>query len=668
MLNQKPHRIIACFIVMFGLLIAQDLQASKIYLDPDTLLLTGAIGTEFEIELKIDDIQDVKFFKAYYNFNPEVLDTVSFTQGPLFPSSGAGTWPGADLFGNDTVMALEDMIYGAGVSVDGPGTLFTIRLKALAPGVANLYPIDHVIRDVVGDTILGTEQFGTIILVDYPPVPFELLEPYEGEPIAKYPRDSIEFVWNSMWSLYPGEGVDCQLEYGTSETFDSEQTVVVSGLSNVDTTHTIYTSDMETNGTIYWRVIATGDIHGYERISLGTFELNVMDPIAEFDTNLPLGGLLLRYPMDSIKLVWDASGSVYPGDNVSYTIEYGTSALFESGSTITISDFVDTAMYLYVDDLEDDNYFWRVTAISDLYGYERLCTSASKSFEFHLMTPFSPCALQTPTQGESVTGPPFGYVNFGWTSSISVYPGETVSYRIELSKNPNFVELAVPVATISDTTYSVLIGDLTDGDYFWRVTVIGDIYGFEASSTPFSNYFSLLIGGALPADFNLVSPMDESVTNIAYMTETALDWEDANSGDPYDTIQYTFFLGPDTNFLSTAIMIDTIQDELSILIPTASLPLGESLFWRVLAKNRFDLERWSTESYRIVFYLIGDITLDRIVDLADITRLIDIVYISKIPAYPSETADVTCDDLTDLADITRLIDNVYISKQDLICP
>lgn len=666
MLSKKLSYLIATLMVMSGLLIAQNAQADKIYLDPDTLLLTGAVGSEFDLELKVDNVIDLKFFKSYFHFNPEILDTVSFSQGPLFTSAGAGTWPGADLINDDTVMALEDLIYGAGKAVDGPGTLFTIRLKALAPGVADLSAIGHILRDVMGDTILS-DAFGATIFVDYPPVPFALLQPYEGEIITKYPRDSVNLVWNSMWSVYPGEGISCRLEYGYSDSFAPEQTTVVSGISNMDTTHTINTSTLEPDGIVFWRVIAVGDLYGYERVTSGSFEVHVMDPIAEFDTKLPVGGQVGRYPMDSIQLVWEASSSVYPGEDVHYRIEYGSSAFFEPGSTTRIPVWTDTTMYLYADDLTDGTYYWRVTAVGSVYGYERRSTSEFRSFEFKLLTPFAPFALLSPSTGKLVNGPPSGFVSFDWSHSLSIYPGETISYRFELSTNPTFIDLIVPAATVADTNYSVLIGELSDGDYFWRVTVVGDIYGFEAPSTPFSNYFSLLIGGAPPADFNLVAPADSAIVNIAYLSEITVDWEDADIGDPYDTILYIFYLGPDTDFISTAILTDTVQDELSIAIPTNDLPLAESLYWRVRAVNRFNLEHWSTTSHGIVFYIVGDVNSDRRTNLADITKVIDYVYLSKLPIFPAESADTNCDGRANLADITRLIDNVYLSKADLIC-
>jgi hypothetical protein len=60
---------------------------------------------------------------------------------------------------------------------------------------------------------------------------------------------------------------------------------------------------------------------------------------------------------------------------------------------------------------------------------------------------------------------------------------------------------------------------------------------------------------------------------------------------------------------------------------------------------------------------------DGLITLADITGLIDFVYISKEPLENECIANVNCstDGLITLADITTLIDHVYISKEEL-CP
>lgn len=667
MFSKKTSYLFVAFLFAMTLSPIQGLRADVIYLEPDTLLLTGAVGSEFDLDLKVDAVQNLKFFKAYFTFNPGVLDTVSFTQGPLFPSSGAGTWPGGHLFSNDTVIALEDLIYGAGLAVDGPGVLFTVRFRAIAPGKADFYPINHVLRDIVGDTI-ESEMLGSTIFVDYPPVPINLLQPFDGELFDKYPRDSIALVWSSTASVYPGEGVSCRLEYGLSESFASESTLVVSGLLPTDTTYSIYTADLESGGIYFWRVVATGDLYGYERVVISSFDLNLMDPIAGFNMTLPVGGQVSRYPMDSIMLVWKPSSSVFPSEGVVYRLEYGTSGLFDPAFTTIVPDISETTYPLYVDDLAETEYYWRITAVGDNYGYERLASNLRKSFVFKLMVPFVPFILLSPTEGETVVGPPSGFAEFDWSESQSVYPGETVSYRFELSVNPSFETLTVPAITGADSDARVLMADLESLDYFWRVTAIGDTYGFETLAIPFSNYFSVEIGATEPAPFSLRMPTDSSIVNIAHLENVTLEWDDADVGDPYDTMQYVLFMGPDTNFLSSAVLVDTTWYVPGISIPTSDLPLAQSLFWRVLAKNRFDLERWSTSANQILFYVLGDVTGNSKINLADITKIIDFVYLSKVPPIPKESADVTCDGKANLADITRLIDHVYISKEDIICP
>ncbi len=63
-----------------------------------------------------------------------------------------------------------------------------------------------------------------------------------------------------------------------------------------------------------------------------------------------------------------------------------------------------------------------------------------------------------------------------------------------------------------------------------------------------------------------------------------------------------------------------------------------------------------------------DCSLDGYRDLADITRMIDRVYISKAPLCCEQNGNVNGDpeNMVDLSDITRLIDFIYITKIELV--
>jgi hypothetical protein len=59
---------------------------------------------------------------------------------------------------------------------------------------------------------------------------------------------------------------------------------------------------------------------------------------------------------------------------------------------------------------------------------------------------------------------------------------------------------------------------------------------------------------------------------------------------------------------------------------------------------------------------VGDLDADNRIDIADLTAMIDYLYINfNPPVPPMEVADVDCDNHIDISDITKLIDYLYIS-------
>lgn len=59
---------------------------------------------------------------------------------------------------------------------------------------------------------------------------------------------------------------------------------------------------------------------------------------------------------------------------------------------------------------------------------------------------------------------------------------------------------------------------------------------------------------------------------------------------------------------------------------------------------------------------VGDLDADNRVDIADLTAMIDYLYISFTPPVPPlDVADTDCDDHIDISDITAIIDYLYIT-------
>ncbi|MGD8921611.1 MAG: cohesin domain-containing protein [Candidatus Zixiibacteriota bacterium] len=557
---QKPIKSFLITVVLCMLLgmLATGARAASIYLDPDTVYITTGVGTEFDLELKVDAATTgVKLFKVSYDYDPTVLDTVTITEGPLFPSSGSSTFFGYYLIQEDTILQVEDLIFGAGVTVDGPGTLAYLRLKAIDEGMVNMSVISYALNDVNNDPIPSTAS-GAVIYVNYPPKPFNLMYPSDGNTVHRYPRDSV-------------------------------------------------------------------------------------------------------------RLIWSPSTSVYPGENVTYELQYGTSSTFDAGSTTTVSGLTDTSYTLDSDDLSTQTYYWRVTATGDIYGFERESSPDHRSFDFVLDNPLTAFSLIYPGDGQTASGIPGEQVTFSWHESNSVYAGEWVEYKFELSTTSNFSPGTVTTRTVSDTTNSEPADNFDEITYYWRVTAIGGLYSYERQSDPYPGSFTFQQGVIEPAVFDLVLPEDSAVVELRFDGPASFEWGFAGSGVPDDTLMYHFFVATDHNFPGSALRTDSVQDLTQIVVDTTGIPTASWLYWKVRATNRYDLTRWSTSDRAVMFYWRGDMDGDHKYTLNDITSLIGFVYLSGLEPTPRAAGDIDCDGKFTLNDITQLIGFIYLGGSGFEC-
>jgi len=297
-------------------------RAQSIYLDPEITYVTTGVGAEFDVEIRVsDNLPSLKSFIYHFDFDPTKLDTVSTTQGPLFPSSGAGTAFGVYIV-QDTIMQVEDLILGAGVDVSGPGLVATIRFRVLDTGTVVLAVTNHRLRDVAG-TLLATDAYGGVIYINVPPLEFNLLSPIGGASVSGLPGDLIPLSWEEAPSVYPGEGTVYTLEYSTSPTFEPAETSTVPDI--LTNSYGLDVGDLEWayEGIYYWRVTATGDVYGFERPCTPeseTFDFTYTPMAPEpFDLVAPADGVTIS-GVSQVLFNWEDATSVVPGDEIDYTL------------------------------------------------------------------------------------------------------------------------------------------------------------------------------------------------------------------------------------------------------------------------------------------------------------------------------------------------------------
>jgi len=271
---QATHKLIVTTLAASTLIIGLSLEAhsAQIFLEPDTVFLTGpVVGTKVSFELRVDAAMlDLRLFQVRYAFDPTKLAVDSIKEGPLFPSSGNQTVFNWFLDFGNTVLTVEGLILGGGVTVDGPGVLGTLYFEVLDTGKVALDVISHA-TTTTGGASIPSDAYGAVLFLAYPPEHFGLIAPSSGAAIIATlcpPPDSVTFRWAKSRSVYPGEFVTYRLEFGTDPAFSVPLTTTVT-LS--DTTYrrvmTSFDQLPATSETYYWRVSAIGSIYGLVRES-----------------------------------------------------------------------------------------------------------------------------------------------------------------------------------------------------------------------------------------------------------------------------------------------------------------------------------------------------------------------------------------------------------------
>jgi len=215
----------------------------------------------------------------------------------------------------------------------------------------------------------------------------------------------------------------------------------------------------------------------------GTVHINV--PPEPFDLIAPIEGATKSgLPGDFIPLSWNASNSLYPGENTTYTMEYSTSASFEPGETSIVPGVTGPSYQLDVDDMAwgyEGTYYWRVTAIGDVYGWERLCTPDYETFEFsYTAVAPDPFDLIAPADAVEISGA--AGATFDWEDATSVIPDDQVSYIFYLATHPTVQDGLLLTEPVTASELLVSAGLPRNQELYWRVAAEGN-YGMVRFST-----------------------------------------------------------------------------------------------------------------------------------------------------------------------------------------
>lgn len=422
-----PYQTMSCltrlFLAILIVGLAFEAQAAKMYLDPgDTLYYTDGVGTEIDLELRVDaDVQSLKLFVARLDFDPTKLrvaftidsvweyDTISYdpleidtilswvdtteliTEGTFWDTTGWMTHFDFFHLQNDSVLRIEGLVFGAGVSADGPGLLASIKLETIDTGITDLAFNYSSLKNVSGDQIPHDVE-GVVIVQDVPPDAFDLLDPHIGTSVIGLPgQDTITLVWSSSSSIYPGEGVVYNLDFGNSASFHPDSTRSWTGLT--DTTQIIPVDETLVPGTYYWRMVAVGDLYGFEREgnplpSWFRFAYEDVWP-GEFELISPATGDTLNINSTaSVLFDWEDAGTVIPDDTITYILYLGPdSTLPDPGlpGSQTIADTAIMESEIAMDTSvvpRGEIEYWRVIAVNK-FGFFTWSTSTFSALFYH---------------------------------------------------------------------------------------------------------------------------------------------------------------------------------------------------------------------------------------------------------------------------------------------
>jgi hypothetical protein len=363
--------------------LAPGAGAQSIYLDPDINYITSGVGSEFDLELWVDeDITSMRSFVYHVEFDVTKLDTVSVVQGPLMPSANGVAATQFGKYIEDGLLKIQDLLLGAGLEVSGPGLLATIRLRVLDTGFVNLAPVFHRIRDVNAN-LLETDAYGTAIYADVVPDQFDLTSPIGGVSLWRLPGNPIPFSWTPSASVYPGENVTYTLDISDASDFVSGTTTSVPGLTG--TSHDVDAGDLiyGYEGIYYWRVTATGDLYGFERLATPDYEsfdftYTPTTPSA-FDLIAPLSGTEF-FSIAEIDFDWEDATTPVPLDAITYTLRVSSDPAVET-DVIVESPAASSALTVPVAGLPRNQVlYWNIAATNT----QSLTRMSSSVYSFEL--------------------------------------------------------------------------------------------------------------------------------------------------------------------------------------------------------------------------------------------------------------------------------------------
>ncbi|MBI5266810.1 MAG: right-handed parallel beta-helix repeat-containing protein, partial [candidate division Zixibacteria bacterium] len=300
--------------------------------------------------------------------------------------------------------------------------------------------------------------------------------------------------------------------------------------------------------------------------------------------------------------------------------------------------------------LNGRNYYLRVR-VRDELGW-----SDWKQWMFHMNTVPTEPALISPVDVSTNSLPTLTIQN------STDYEGDALTYDFEIYVDSLLTRRIRLYADIpqSDVTQVKLETALPDNRrYWWRVRATD---GWEKTNWTYAKRFWVDSGPDAPWAVTPIYP-DDAINGPIFTPTPRFIWNKGFDADPIDHLTYRFQLAITPNFAFSFTYDDLTDTTLQL---ADSLPENTHFWWRVYAIDSYGLVSATAPARDFWTWYVGDVDGSHNVDIADLTRLIDFLFISGTPLVPLAAGDVDGDCKVDISDLTRLIDHLFINMSPLV--
>ncbi len=387
----------------------------------------------------------------------------------------------------------------------------------------------------------STQQWDFSIAIPEQPTAFDVVNPSDGITVN---TTTPTLRWDESTDPDAGDNVTYRVIWSIGDaTFADPDSVT--GLT--DTSYTFPSGILPDDNTIHWYVRAI-DTNTNGRLSTrnprdnSAFAFNIYVPEQpnSFALSSPADGY--ASPSTTVTLEWNTAVEPDPGDNVTYEVYVSNDQATVTDPANRVAQNLTTTSYTYNGSDNTLNY-WRIKAV-DTNSSGRWSTQ-TWNFTIGVADPPNPFALLSPTDGLTINGTTT--VDFVWEEATDPDAGDVITYQLYYSIDDiNFTNPSI-IAGISDTTYTLPEGVLSDGDQvYWYIRAYDTNSGTYTASTPSPGNgqpwkFDIYIADP-PATFNLVSPTDGATVGNNIVT---LTWRESLDPDGDHLPEYEVYVATD---------------------------------------------------------------------------------------------------------------------------